>query len=204
LNSKIRGGSYLKSIYNDDELVEGLQKGDVNSFDLLYDRYSGKIYSFGFKYLRSSEEAEELVQSVFLRLWENYRILKKELSFKSYLFSIAYNDICKLFRKRNYQKKFIEETMNKESLFSTGTEDGINYDSLLEQVQKIVDKLPEKQRIIFIKSRMEGKSTKEIANEIHLSPGTIDNYISEALKFIRHHIKEEYIGVLLFYLLFFL
>jgi len=95
----------LNLVPNDIELVEKLQKGDVEAFDLIYDKYSGKLYSFGLKYLRSNSEAEELVQSVFLKVWENYKNLKKESSFKSYLFTIAYNDICKLFRKRNYHHK---------------------------------------------------------------------------------------------------
>jgi len=150
----------------DIELVERLQKGDVEAFDLIYEKYSGKLYAFGLKYLKSTEEAEELVQSVFLKLWENYKILKKELSFKSYLFTIAYNDICKLFRKRNYRQKFIDDTLYENSQFSSEIEEGIDYHSVLEQVELIVNKLPEKQKTIFLKSRKEGKSTKEIAEEV--------------------------------------
>ena len=147
----------------DNELVERLQKGDVEAFDLIYDKYSGKLYAFGLKYLRSKAEAEELVQSAFLKLWENYKNLKKESSFKSYLFTIPYNDICKLFRKRNYLQKFISDTLYENSQFSSETEDNIDFQSVLERVQKIVNKLPERQKTIFLKSRQEGKSTKEIA-----------------------------------------
>lgn len=153
---------------NDIELVEKLQKGDVEAFDLIYDKYSGKLYSFGLKYLRSNSEAEELVQSVFLKVWENYKNIKKESSFKSYLFTIAYNDICKLFRKRNYHHKYINDTLYENSVTFVETEDKLNYQSVLDQVYKIVDKLPKRQRTIFIKSRKEGKSTKEIAEEVGL------------------------------------
>jgi len=188
----------------DIELVERLQKGDVEAFDLIYEKYSGKLYAFGLKYLKSTEEAEELVQSVFLKLWENYKILKKELSFKSYLFTIAYNDICKLFRKRNYRQKFIDDTLYENSQFSSEIEEGIDYHSVLEQVEQIVNKLPEKQKTIFLKSRKEGKSTKEIAEEVGLSPGTVDNYISESLKFIRSRLRKENMPVLLLFSLFFI
>jgi len=188
----------------DIELVERLQKGDVEAFDLIYEKYSGKLYAFGLKYLKSTEEAEELVQSVFLKLWENYKILKKELSFKSYLFTIAYNDICKLFRKRNYRQKFIDDTLYENSQFSSEIEEGIDYHSVLEQVEQIVNKLPEKQKTIFLKSRKEGKSTKEIAEEVGLSPGTVDNYVSESLKFIRRRLRNENMPVLLLFSLFFI
>jgi len=194
----------VKVFPGDNELVERLQKGDVEAFDLIYDKYSGKLYAFGLKYRKSTAEAEELVQCVFLKLWENYKNLKKESSFKSYLFTIAYNDICKLFRKGNYQQKFIDDTLYENSQSSTEIEDGIDYQSVLERVQQIVDKLPERQKTIFLKSRQEGKSSKEIAKEVGLSPGTVDNYISEALKFIRSRLKNESLPVLLFFSLFFL
>ena len=164
-------------ISDDIELVERLQKGEVEAFDSIYNKYSGKLYAFGLKYLRSKAEAEELVQSVFLKVWENYKNLKKESSFKSYLFTIAYNEICNLFRKRNYRQKFINDTLYENTQTSYEIETSIDCQSVLDQVQQIIDKLPEKQKIIFLKSRHEGKSTKEIAEEIGLSPGTVDNYI---------------------------
>jgi RNA polymerase sigma-70 factor (ECF subfamily) len=193
----------VKVFPDDPDLVERLQKGDVEAFDLIYAKYSGKLYAFGLKYRRSVAEAEELVQSVFLKLWENHKNLKKESSFKSYLFTIAYNDMCKLFRKWNYQQKFIADTLYEHSHPSNEIEEGIDYQSVLDRVEKIVEKLPEKQRIIFIKSRQEGKSTKEIAKEVRLSPGTVDNYLSEALKFIRSRMQNESLPVLLFVSLFF-
>jgi RNA polymerase sigma-70 factor (ECF subfamily) len=192
----------MKEIPGDNELVERLQKGDIEAFNCIYYKYSGKLYAFGLKYLRSTAETEELVQSVFLKVWENYRKLKIETSFKSYLFTIAYNDICKLFRKRNYRQKFIDNTLNENPHSSYDIEAGIEFRSVLEQVQHIVNKLPEKQKIIFYKSRLEGKSTKEIAEEVGLSPGTIDNYISDALKYIRRQIQNENLPVMLFFLLF--
>ncbi len=184
---------------NDSELIVKLQKGDVEAFDLLYEKYSVKLYSFGLKYLRSASEAEELVQSVFLKLWENHKQLNKELSFKSYLFTIAYNDICKLFRKRKYLQKFITESIHENSGTSSETQEGIDYQSALNRVQQLIDKLPERQKEIFRKSRLEGKPSKEIAEEMKLSPGTVDNYISEALKFIRGRLRKEDLALILFF-----
>jgi RNA polymerase sigma-70 factor (family 1) len=194
----------LRLIPDDTELVENLQKGDVEAFDLLYEKYSVKLYSFGIKYLRSSAEAEELVQSVFLKLWENYKNLKKESSFKSYLFTIAYNDICKLFRKRKYGQKYIDDTLYASFQSSSESEESLDYQSVMERVKQIVDKLPEKQRTIFVKSRQEGKSTKEIAKDVGLSPGTVDNYISDALKFVRRHLNKEDLGIIILFSLIFL
>jgi RNA polymerase sigma-70 factor (family 1) len=189
---------------DDTELVARLQKGDVKAFDLVYDKYAGKLYGFGLKYLKSTAEAEELVQSVFLKLWENYKGLNTESSFKSYLFTIAYNEICRLFRKRNYWKKFVTETMHDNNFSSSEAEESITYQSVLERVNQIINILPAKQKSIFLMSRIDGKSSKEIAGEVGLSPGTVDNYISESLKFIRSMLNKENLFVALFISLFIL
>lgn len=193
----------MKLLPPDNELIENLRKGDVEAFDLVYKKYAQKLYAFSLKYLKSVEETEELVQSVFLKVWENQQNLKTETSFKSYLFTIAYNEICNLYRRRKYQQKFISRTTTENQKTFEVTEDQIDYKFVLQQVEMILARLPEKQKIIFIKSRIEGKSTKEIASEHGLSPGTVDNYISEALKFIRANLKDEHLAVLLFLSLFF-
>ena len=192
----------MNIIHDDIKLIERLKTGDVEAFDLVYEKYSGKLYAFGLKYLHSTDEAEELVQAVFLKIWENHKLIDKELSFKAYLFTIAYNDICKLFRKRNYQQKFIKETLYEDSHSTSVVEEGIDFQSVMERVQQIIDKLPKRQKIIFLKSRQDGKSSKEIAAELNLSPGTVDNYISEALRFIRSRLHKEDLAFMLYALLF--
>ncbi|MCL4482662.1 MAG: sigma-70 family RNA polymerase sigma factor, partial [Bacteroidetes bacterium] len=89
------------------------------------------------------------------------------------------------FRRRSYLKKFIDGQLTENLYTSNDTEEQIDYYSILEQVNQIIAQLPERQRTIFVKSRQEGKSSKEIAVELGISSGTVDNYISESLKFIR-------------------
>ncbi len=186
----------------DDELVVKLHKGDIEAFDLMYEKYAGKLYAFTFKYLRSTAEAEELVQSVFLKVWENSKNLRRESSLKSYLFTIAFHEICNIFRRRSYLKKFIDKHLIENPSTSSETEELISYNSILEQVNQIIAKLPERQRTIFVKSRQEGKSNKEIAVELGLSSGTVDNYISESLKFIRNNLQNKNFSVLPLFVLF--
>ena len=192
----------MKIFPEDIELVSKLQKGDVEAFDLVYAKYAGKLYAFAFKYLKSKAETEELVQSVFLKVWENHKTLRKESSFKSYLFTIAYNEICNCFKRRVHLQKFIGVQQLENSNASSDTEELINYHSTLEQLNDIIAKLPERQRTIFLKSRQEGKTNKEIADELGISSGTVDNYISESLKFIRIHLQDKNIGMMLFFILF--
>ena len=142
-----------------------------------------------------------MVQDVFVKVWENRKTLKKDASFKSYLYTIAYNDILKYFRSNSYHKAYVKEVAAI-SPEAVNLEERIDYASVLEEVDSLIDKLPERRRTIFIKSRKEGLSSKEIAGLLKLSPGTIDNNISEALKFIRQNLHAESLTVLLFFFLF--
>jgi RNA polymerase sigma-70 factor (ECF subfamily) len=184
------------------ESIEKLKKGDLEAFDSIYGLYSAKLYAFGMKYLRSEADAEELVQSVFIKIWENRKKIDSDLSFRSYLFTIAYNDICKLFRSRTYLQKYLSDAIVTGEGASSETEKSTEYQSVLDEIRKIVDTLPEKQRTVFIKSRFEGRGAKDIAEEMNLSAATVDNYISAALRLIRTRLGRETLPVLLFMVLF--
>jgi RNA polymerase sigma-70 factor (ECF subfamily) len=178
----------IKTQYSDIELITRLHKGDIKAFDLIYSKYAVNLYRFALKYLRSEDEAQELVQSVFVKIWDLRRTIKTDTSFKSFIFTIAYNNMCKLFRKRKYNKEFVNEILYLNQP-SSEVEQRIDFKSLIDSLEKIIEKLPEKQKTIFIKSRYEGKSTKEIAEDVGLSPGTVDNYISASLNFIKSRLK---------------
>ncbi len=190
-----------KELKSDYEIAERLQKGDLEAFDQVFNKYSSRLYGFAIKFLKSKEETEGLVQDVFLKVWENRKELKKECSLKSYLFTIAYHNICKIFRKKHIYLELTESNSTSKNR-SFSFEEQIDYKSILEQVDRLIELLPEKQRTIFIKSRNEGKSTREIAQEMKLAPGTVDNHISAALKFLRKHILNTNFALLLFFVFF--
>ena len=191
----------MHDTFDDIALILKLQKGEFEAFDQLYEKYSWKLYRLALKYLRSETDAEDLVQSVFLKVWLNHRTLKKDLSFKSFIFTIAYNEICNTFRKRSYRREFIEYSKSQQPVVQI-EEESITYQKVLEQVLEMIKDLPEKQQDIFIKSRFEGKSSKDIAAEINLTPGAVDNYISKTLKILRKKMGNEDLKLILFFSLF--
>ncbi len=191
----------LSKPISDIELIAKLQKGDLEAFDLIFEKYGDRVYGFALKYLKSKEEAEGVVQDVFLKIWENKKTLKKESSLKPYLFTIAYHNMCGLFRKKQIHIKYRGEVESIEHR-SINLEEQLEYKSTLERVDQLIEQLPEKLKIVFIKSRKEGKSTKEIADEMSLAPGTIDNRISAALKFLRKNLPDNSFAILLFFYIF--
>ena len=181
-------------------LVKLLQKGNVVAFDSLFEVYSPKLYGFGLKYLKNETASEELVQEVFVKVWENRQSLKSELSFKSYLFTIALNQIRKHFNKMAVSLRYLESMQNIPEFSEQSVSD--DYESMLNQVYQVIDQMPERRREIFTKSKLEGKSSKEVAAELNISPGTVDNQVSEALRFIRAQLNTENVGLFLFVSLF--
>lgn len=186
--------------FEDQQLVQSLQKGNVAAFDSLFEIYSPKLYGFAFKYFRNEAEAEELVQEVFVKVWENRHVLKTEHSFKSYLFTIALNQIRKYFNKKAVALRYLESLQHEPEFSDPALAE--DYESALQKLNSIIDQMPSRRREIFIKSKLEGKSSKEVAAELNISPGTVDNQVSEALRFLRSQFKTESLGLLLFAALF--
>ena len=185
---------------NEAQLVKSLSKGNLLAFNSLFKEYSGRLYRFAYGYLKSEEESEELVQEVFTKIWEKRKELKSELSFKSYLFTIAFNIIKKHFRREacisEYFKTRISEDIDLE------TTKKVTYDSLYHYVSELVNQLPERRKEIFIKSRFECLSIKEIAEELNISHKTVENQLTAALKYLRINLNREDIAMILFFALF--
>jgi RNA polymerase sigma-70 factor (family 1) len=181
-------------------LVKNLSKGNLLAFNTLYKEYSGRLYRFAYGYLKSEEEAEELVQEVFTRIWEKRADLKEELSFKSFLFTIAFNIIRKHFRTKVQLSEYFRSGLGDDTDIQTAQQ--VSYDSLYKYITDLVDKLPARRREVFIKSRFDGLSIKEIADELNISHKTVENQLTEALKFIRTNLNQEYIPAILFFMLF--
>jgi len=188
--------------HDDQCLVQLLQKGNVVAFDSLFEIYSPKLFGFALKYLKNERDSEELVQEVFVQIWEHHLSLKSELSFKSYLFTIALNLIRKHFNKRAISLRYLESLQNDAETEETQNIPYYDYESILQQISLIIEKMPPRRREIFVKSKLEGKSSKEIADELNISDGTVDNQVSEGLKFIRLKLKNENFALMLFAVLF--
>ena len=186
----------------DQNLVQLLQKGNVAAFDSLFKIYSPKLFGFALKYFKNETDAEELVQEVFVKVWENRQSLKSELSFKSYLFTIALNRIRKYFNKKATSLRYLESLQQEPDFTDSTAIQDDDYESALKQINHIIDQMPPRRREIFMKSKLEGRSSKEIAAELNISAGTVDNQVSEALRFIRNHMKSENLTLFLFAVLF--
>ena len=184
------------------QLITDLKGGNVEAFDQLFELYGKRLYHFAHGYLKSREESEEVVQDVFMKIWDTKEQLKPNLSFRAFLFKIAFNRIQELFLKINRDKAYQHEIINTTATFSDNLEDRMDYHSLLELVESLIDKLPERQKQILVLKRKDGLPVKEIANQLNISPKTVENHLTEAIKNLKEGLREEKIAGLLFFNLF--
>ena len=182
--------------------LSALKNDDVKAFDQLFAEYGKRLYHFAYGYLKSKEEAEGVVQEVFLRIWRNRKQLNPDLSFKAYLFKIAYHHILEIFEKNNRQQAYRHELIDETIQFTDETNERLNYQMLLEKVESLIEKLPPRQKEILLKRKKEGIPVKEIAKQLDISPKTVENHLTEALKNLKKGLGEEDISAMLFFMMF--
>ncbi len=188
-------------IHNDKILLNELQNGLSLAFQVLFDKYSRKIYAFSFSYLNNSEEAEEIVQEVFLKIWKAREEISTEKSFDSYLFTIAKNAILNTIRKSNYHKSFVEYTkLHPEK--NTLLDDELNFNELQQAYEKSVKKLPVRRQEIFRLSRDKGFTNAEIAKKMGISVKTVENQMTSAIADIKRSLQSLGFSGIIFFELF--
>ena len=171
-------------LYSDEKLMQEIKADNMFAFDTLYKNYSKKLYQFAYSILKSNEESENIVQEVFLKLWENRTRVEKDSSIKSYLFSIAYNSTISLIRKKIKDDQFIEYLKSLQEVYE---EPEIEFEckELTEKLHDIVYQLPKRQKEVYLLHKEEGLKYKDIAVKLQISVNTVENHMSEALKTIR-------------------
>ena len=190
------------SQYSDEELMQEIKAGNMMAFDALYRNYSRRLYEFSISILKSSEEAENIVQEVFLNLWLNRKKVEKGSSVKYYIFTIAYNSSISIIRKRIKETKFIEYLRTLQDINQESADLQIEYNELEEKLTLIIDALPERQKEIYLLHRIEGLKYSQIAERLNISINTIENHMSRALKTIRKKLGNYSLPVILFAFLF--
>ena len=181
----------ILELNSDKDLVASVRQGKTEAFDILFMKYCQKLYHFAHGFLRSHEEAEGVVQEVFVQLWEQRVQLKPEYSFNSYIFTVTKNRVFNIIRKRVYERKYLDSLSVKQVLHDFATEDQLNFRELLEISQEAIDALPPKRKQVFRMSREQGMTYEEIARHLGVSRKTVENQMVEALKALRSHLQRH-------------
>jgi RNA polymerase sigma-70 factor, ECF subfamily len=193
----------LKVTKSNSELILLIQKDDRVAFYHIYDRYSKRLYGFVLRYIKQKEDAEEIVQEVFVKIWESRNKIDAFTSFESFLFTIAYNTTISLLRKRTNEKKYLEHIKSlQQPANSPNLIDEIHYNELNDRVQILLNELTPRQKEIFQLSREEGLTHDEIAKKLDIAVNTVKKHMANTLAFLKSNIDSTLTVNLLFISLF--
>jgi RNA polymerase sigma-70 factor (ECF subfamily) len=186
---------------SDAELARKINAGEKNAYQELFERYASRIFQFSLSYLKSQADAEELVQDVFLKIWEKREILDQSKNIKSFIFKVAVNTIYDFIRHKNIENAYNDFARANFETSSNNTWHTVIFDEMQENLQKLVAQLPEQQQKIFHLSKEEGLTSEEIAIKLNLSKRTVENHLYRAVSFLKENFKSDSLFSLLFFYL---
>ena len=173
------------------------------AFDQIYEYYSHKLFSFVFRILKDEAAADDVVQEVFVKIWESREKLGDYKLLNSYIFTIAYNNSIDLIRKKINNNKYLEHLKISASInFTPSIVSQIEYNELNKEVEKLIENLPERQKQVYLLHREEGLTYPEIAERLGISKNTVENHMVKALKYLRHNLDNTLLINMLFIRLF--
>lgn len=184
----------------DRNAIQQLIAGDESVFTIVYELYSEKVYRLAFRFLKDEKHAEEIVQETFINLWLSREKLNADGNMWLYLYVISKRLSLNALRQIGKSSILVEKLLHEISELQNTTEEEVIAHDLEHYAEKIVDKLPRQQQLVYKLSRVEGLSHKEIAEQLQISPNTVKNHMVEALKTLKTHLK--YSDFLFFVLLF--
>lgn len=185
----------MDKLPSDKFILESLRNGNVKIFKLLFDFYYEETVRYALRLVHKPEIAEEIVQDVFERLWIRREQLQIKVSLSAYLYtSVRYQ--CINYLKSKINSFVLEDDLTRlDQSFDISPQDELELKDLKEALRISIEALPEQCRIIFDLSRNSGLSNSEIAVQLGLSPKTIENQITIALKKIREFLQKNWYSV---------
>lgn len=180
---------------NSSDIIPLLQKGDRKAFEAIYRLYSNNLYIIAHSYIPHQHIAEDLVQEVFIRLWDSRDKLEIRSNIGGYLFKMVRNKCLDHLRKPR-RTISIDDGVNlaeKRILLYALEDEGASklIETELEQsIYEAIDRLPDACKAVFLKTRIEGMKYREAAHELNISVKTVESHMTKALKHMRVYLRE--------------
>ncbi|MDR3693779.1 RNA polymerase sigma-70 factor [Mucilaginibacter sp.] len=170
---------------SDEALLQEFQAGNIQAFELLYNRYKGLLYVHAYKMLRDEDEAKDVVQELFAKLYTRAGTICLKTTFSAYLYASVRNRILDIIAHTRIKTAYLASLGEFLDQGTPTTDQLMREKELAFQIEKEVSLLPEKMRLIFEMSRKSSLSHKEIAARLDISDKTVKKQINNAIKLIK-------------------
>lgn len=181
----------LTSIPNENNVLARIAHGDHRSFCILFDHYQGYVYAFGKKLTKSEHQAEEIVQDIFMKIWQVRETLAGIDNFPSYLTRLVQNQSYSILRKRVVQKRFVSERNRDRLSWINDLNRDLDMKETVRLLDEILQNLPPQQRKAYELCHQQGLKYEEAAKEMNISTDTVHYHMKLALKAIRTHFRKN-------------
>jgi RNA polymerase sigma-70 factor (family 1) len=173
------------------EIVSQLVKGDARAFTEIFELYKDTVFAFAYSLTKSRDTAEEVVQDVFLKLWERRAQVRVDTSFTAYVKTVTYNQVIDFFRKARNDRTMQQKIYQKVEQLRSGSEEYVIGKELDKLYKDAINNLSPQQKKAYLMSREQDKSYEEIAQALGLSRNTVRNHIAEAIRSIRQYVASN-------------
>ncbi len=185
----------------DKELITGLRKGDELVFENIFKNYYERLCNYANTIINDMDEAEEMVQSTFLEIWEKHEAIEIHTSMKSYLYRAVHNHCLNRLKHYKVRREHNEELKHQTEYGIESASQNLIGSELEQQIELAIGSMPPQCSKIFKLSRFENLTYAEIAENLKLSVKTVDNQMGKALRILREKLKD-YLPYLLWIFLF--
>jgi RNA polymerase sigma-70 factor (family 1) len=187
------------STLSDQELAFLLQEGDQGAYNEIYERFKGVLHLHAYKKLGDFEEAKDVIQELFVILWDKRETIPSTTNFSGYLYQMLRNKIFDIISHKAVESRYIASIKNFFDVGHATTDYRVRERDLTARIESEINNLPPKMREVFILSRKNQLSHKEIAQELSISESTVKNQIKSALKILRVRLGILFYIAFLFY-----
>nr|WP_295922783.1 RNA polymerase sigma-70 factor [uncultured Dyadobacter sp.] len=174
---------------SDQHLVDSLGDDDGIAFREIYQRYWKKMYLVALRKMGDHEVVESIVQDVFLRLWERRQVVRAD-NLEAYLVTAVKYTCINYIKSEMVHEKYVSHAYAGATDTICSTEDQLNADELMNNIEARLRHFPEKAQTIFRLHRLENRSTREIATQINMPQRTVEHHLSLVVKALRFYLKD--------------
>lgn len=192
----------MRKSFNQGQNLESLANDSQEALEELFDHYYPRLYNFSKAFLKSDDGIDDILQEVFLKIWKSRKDIKSNDTFNAYIFTITQNLLLNELRSRLNNQKMRERLAKSAVAEEYLSFPHFEYEDLKRKIDQAIEELPEKQKEIFKKSRVEGLSHKEIAAELGVTTKTIEYHIGQSIKLLKDRLSQNGELTLLYFYLF--
>lgn len=180
--------------------INPLRPGDSKAYEKLFTEWYVPLCNYANSILRDADEAEDVVQKMFCKLWDQRNEIEIKSSVKSYLYRMVHNNCLNKVKQQKIRFEHNRIIACERNDTVNNVENNVLHNELEQQLQRALEQLPPRCREVFMLSRFQYRSYAEIAQEMQITANTVETQIVKALRILRHELKD-YLPFLLIFLL---